>query len=273
MLLASAYRQEIVKVPAFDMASTQDSWGVSGTYLNGGGFVRRSQLSHTTYNMSWNLTGRAEIQRILNVLDTPGPYYFANPMAVDTNMLPPLWASPYLTVGSNTGLAKVTATEIPTPNNTLSLPHAGVQLVLGANTERTVLKLANPMWGRPLPERAWIGWTARSIEGNVSLQVGVKTVPSYGGTFPSPVSFRRDTFISAADGPIFEVSLTGNGTIQIWDMVFTTRSDLVSSGPYMRGMGNSGVEVIPNSIHLSNYSAALDLQGLSVGFKEVGSWL
>src|SRR5690625_7066180 len=84
MWLGTSERMLWVPCPAIDMPRPQERWQASGTFANGGGWVRRSAAGHRVYDLSWNLMPASEISKIRAIFDGvygQGPFYFIDPSA------------------------------------------------------------------------------------------------------------------------------------------------------------------------------------------------
>lgn len=92
-------RMKWVKAPAINANLNTVGRAASVTFLNGGGGVDRSALGHAEYEFNWKIASNAEIHAITDyysgVFGKP-PFYFVDPFAMNTNLLPPYWAAPGL---------------------------------------------------------------------------------------------------------------------------------------------------------------------------------
>ena len=137
-----------VPCPAIDMPRPQERWQASGTFANGGGWVRRSAAGHRLYDLSWNLMPAHEIARIRAIFDGvygQGPFYFIDPSAERTNVFPAAWAQPRLALDGGPTLVydQVPSREsYPGPNR--SYPSVGARYVLDSASDPNVLRLPVP---------------------------------------------------------------------------------------------------------------------------------
>jgi hypothetical protein len=87
-----------IKAPLADMNAGATGFSSEQTFNNGGSFVKSSFGSAKSYDLSWNGT-LDELQPVKNFKDGiygGGLLYWEDPFA--TNILPPHWAAPMLTV-------------------------------------------------------------------------------------------------------------------------------------------------------------------------------
>lgn len=97
-------KQTWIKAPATGMKADSVGWSKETQLLNGRAFVRRSKASHRKFDMSWlgalnDADLENSLQTIKNFYDGlygDGPFYWLDPYATDTNLLPPHWAAPML---------------------------------------------------------------------------------------------------------------------------------------------------------------------------------
>lgn len=97
-------KQTWIKAPSTGLRADSIGWSKESLLLDGRAFVRRSKASHRKFDMSW--LGEMNDSNIEQSLQTikdfhdgiygEGPFYWVDPYATDTNVLPPHWASPAL---------------------------------------------------------------------------------------------------------------------------------------------------------------------------------
>lgn len=95
-------KQTWIKAPSTGLRADSKSWSKEAQLLNGRAFVRRSKASHRRFDMSWlGEMNDSDIEQSLQTIKDfydgvygEGPFYWLDPYAVDSNILPPHWASP-----------------------------------------------------------------------------------------------------------------------------------------------------------------------------------
>jgi hypothetical protein len=101
----NAYKQMWIKSPNSGMNASSKGWGVETELLNGRTSIRHSMASRRVLSPSWVGSMNAadlsdSLQSIKDFADGiygTGPYYWVDPFAANTNILPPHWAAPMLT--------------------------------------------------------------------------------------------------------------------------------------------------------------------------------
>lgn len=101
----NATKQLWIKAPASGMSADVQGWSAETTLLNGMTSIRRSNAGHRRFSPSWigpvNATDLSEslntIKDFADGLYGDGPFYWVDPYAAKTNILPENWAAPMLT--------------------------------------------------------------------------------------------------------------------------------------------------------------------------------
>lgn len=100
----NATYQTWIPAPATGLKASNVGWGNQTQLLNGRAFVKRSNGSHREFSPTWNgvMSDTASTQYLHTIKDFAdgiygsGPFYFNDPFAVATNLMPPHWAAPTL---------------------------------------------------------------------------------------------------------------------------------------------------------------------------------
>ena len=94
--------QQWIKAPSTGLNASPVGWSSTQQLLDGRAFVKRSRASHREFNMNWlgslNST-ETSLQTIKDYHDGlygDGPFYWLDPYAMSSNILPPQWAAPGL---------------------------------------------------------------------------------------------------------------------------------------------------------------------------------
>jgi len=267
----SAERMAWVPCPAIEADISNVGWSTSGRYLNGGGYARRSTASGRAYQFSWNLTSADNIYKVLNYADGvygPAPYYFLDPFAIETNLLPTYWAAPRIAASDGPSLVKdKRPTLVATAINTLDYPTKSAVYTLVAGDKFAALFI-------PVPP----GYTFHfGAHGSATGTAGLTVTPTGGAavaqTLISSVSTARTNYsVGGVTG--VTISATGAGQLTLSGLMAQVRPTgvPVPMGGFISGRGNSGCEFdgLPTT---NGYSSALDLQGASAKLIEVAAWL
>lgn len=97
-------KQLWIKAPSTGMSASVQGWASETQLLNGRTFIKRSSGSHRRFSPSWigpaSTTDLSEslttIKDFSSGLYGEGPFYWLDPYAKETNVLPPHWAAPML---------------------------------------------------------------------------------------------------------------------------------------------------------------------------------
>lgn len=85
-----------VPAPLANYSSSNVRWRAANQYLNGGASVRQSAASHTELSLDWGVKSVDALSHVMATLNEPGPYFFVDPIAAKTNVIPSYWATTYL---------------------------------------------------------------------------------------------------------------------------------------------------------------------------------
>jgi hypothetical protein len=181
-----------VKTPQSGMAANPVGYSSRMDFLNGGASVRRSNRSHREFNMSWsgqmNGTDTTENLQIIkdfyDGLYGDGPFYWLDPFAMASNVLPPHYAAPML---SELDWPSLSATVTPTfvansYANGYPIKRAAYSLPAGHSDTRKLTILIPPNFD------LHFGWHSTSAGVNAGTAAGVQILPYYRSTgAPYPV--------------------------------------------------------------------------------------
>lgn len=284
MWFGTKERMSAIRAPKIDYAAPSVGWDGGVTQLlNGGAYVRRSTTSHRTYSMAWPNMSRDEVRLIMDYADGvygDGPIYFIDPFAMDKNLLPQHWATPRLVFNDGpvlTGAPRETVLNTGAlMSNDLGYPARGPAYVDPGSTAYPMSQ--RPRLYVPVPDgyTAWFG--VHGIAYNAAAIVQVTT--SNGVVTTPPLLSVSDTnrFSNSFEGTGsmtgIEISLTraGGGSVLSGMMLQVLPTGVVpTSGGFISGQGNSGVRFATNP-SLQQYSAAMDMVGLSVQLVEDEAW-
>lgn len=271
-------RMQWVQAPAVNVDASKFDWNSQTNYLNGGANIRRSVAAHKEYQFVWNMTTRQNIRVITDYADGlfgSGAMYWADPFAVDANLLPAYWAAPFM--GAYDGIilngSTVQPTTIATSANLLGYP---ITSAVYTNTGSGTASVWVPI---PPGYSLWIG--AHGIAGTGGTVVATPTSgPSSLGT---PVTLTllsvtdnnrvNQSFDSASGYDGVQLSLAGTGTITLSGIMVQLFPTGVTPplGGFISGQGHSG-STFASQPTVTQYSAPLDLVGLSAKLVETQAW-
>lgn len=177
----NATYQTWIKSPQSGMDASPSGYLNKMDFLNGGSSVRRSDRTHREYSMSWsgqmNNTDASQalyvIKDFYDGLHGDGPFYWVDPFASTSNILPPHWAAPMLAEGEWPNLS---ATVTPTftaqaYSNAYPIKYASYALA-GSAVDSNKLTLIIPA-----NSTLNFGWHSTSSGVSASSAAGIRIVP------------------------------------------------------------------------------------------------
>lgn len=270
-----------ISCPLVDRPSTRQGFSASGTYANGGSWVKRSLSGAKHFEMEWPLMSRDEARKITDFHDGvygPGPFYWIDPMVADKNVLPQNWATPSLAaydgVPLTVNLTRPTA--VPTPDNTRGFPPETARYAL--NQTLVQVTTANRRLAIPVPPGHTLRIRAFGVaDGTVRARIsrrneGNSTVLVMNAVTAEPaISSIVD---GGATGNFGYLSVDGTGTLDITAfqaIIYPTNKPVLTWTNFVSGQGHSGCEF--EDFEQDDYSARMDKVRISAELKEVGQWL
>lgn len=276
-------------IPAPLTGLTMESTGfvVENQLLSGRMHVKRSGANHRSFSASWNGSLNAEakedslhtIKDFADGIYGPGPFYWLDPYAVDTNLLPPHWASPMLSIGDWPSISSAGEQSlVATANNTRSYPYESLELNFdGAETSTISHTIIIPSGYR-------LHFGVHGVLASGSATVSIRQYPRAGGnpvTIDVPIlgndsAIRTNTQVNGTTYSRAEILIRNTSSsaseLRISGMIAQVLPEgkAVPQGDFKTGRGISAMEFtqLPN---VEYYSAAINdgQVGMSASFKEV----
>lgn len=282
-----------VRTPNRGAPMDVDSWGTSGTYLNGGGFVRNAFGGHMTYIFAWpDSSSRQEAQLMRSYRRGTygrGLIYFIDPLIYDLNILPARWADPSIACGDEGasmvyGLDPESVITSGWEANTLPVKSAYYNLATiteGYRDDGSSVFV-------PIPT----GYTL--YLGAIYTSTGSGVISAYpvdaNGTLGSPTVLTEvavdatdlvpDTF-SGGRGVRIQLGKTASGAATVTATALAGRlyrtgltpPASFTAGPWSGGMGHSGCRFDGEPTYVANTGVNKGAIGFAASFREVGSWV
>jgi len=251
-----------VKAPQSGMTAAPTGYSSQLNFLNGGSSVRRSNRTHREFNMSWNgqMNGTdttEDLQVIKDFYDGiygTGPFYWTDPYAMSSNLMPPHWAAPML---DELDWPSISATITPTfISNTYSngypIKGAIYSLPAGhADTRKLTILI-------PSTHTLNFGWHAQVAALSASTTSGIRIIPydlsGVAQTAVNPASLlaggttrTNQTFAGSSYSRV-EIFLANGSASQVAVRVVAMIAQLlltgtsVASGGFISGRGTSKLE-------------------------------
>lgn len=280
-----------IRTPNRGATMDVNSWQAEGTYLSGGGWSRQSADGHMVYVFEWPDSSTREFAQLLRDYRRGtygrGPLYLIDPLIYDTNILPSRWADPSISVRGGVSLVYgVRPDAVPNSGwETHRLPVTAAYYDLtnigsGYRGARDSLFI-------PIPEgyTLYLGCfyeasgtgVVEAYPVDASGNVGSPTTLT--GVSTSATNIVPDTF-SGGRGVRLQIgtSSSGAGSVTLKGAVARlhrtgkTPPVAFTSGPWIGGMGNSGVQFSGEPTYSPNSGINGGQISVSASFREVGDW-
>lgn len=278
--------QAWINAPRTGLQANSNAFVSKQQLISGRSHVRRSQASHRVFNPNWlgSLNEAAledSLQTIKDFADGlygAGPFFWVDPFATNTNILPPHWAAPALTEKDWPGIAAFAPFEfVPTANNNLNYPATSANYQYPDEPIDPVkLRLIIPR-GYSL----FFGWHGTINSGDATFGIdrhlragGIVTVT----TTPLSVtsSSRTNVVISGDTTSMIDLYLkkgdTEEADITVAGMIaqILPSNKFPEQGGFVSGRGTTGVE-FSEPVQIEYYSALINNGqiGMSTEWTEV----
>lgn len=275
MWLANANYGAWVPCPSIEMPSGTQKWGVSGQFLNGGAYVRRSTTGARVFEMNWPMKHQHELDIIESFFEGvygPGPFYVVEPGSMEYNMFPAWMATPGMAATDGPSLLydkRPTAAPFNTGSDYLLSAEYNIKAGDIANEYTLAIPADYTMW------TYFIGSTSGIFKASLNGAPAVDmfgTKSWEGGPSGSLIKFFLDTSIdqTLAMYVMCAIVKPTNSGFGIADMI--AHLSEAGGGRMPKGKGATGMEV-DGDFERTSYSAALDRYHGSVRLVEVEPWL
>lgn len=256
----NAVKQLWIPAPRTGLSASSEGFFSDAQLLTGRAFVKRSKANHRRFNPAWSGSLNAEsindslhtIKDFFDGIYGDGPFYWLDPFAIDTNLLPPHWAAPMLSGNDWPAISSIgTAALIDTASNTRNYPYKSLQLTLPAQvaTSTSYTRLI-------LPERHRLhfGWhgTQDSGDATVTLRCYDRDTGVATDVVTEPMSvtsgLRTNKNINGNTYSMVDVILqnptASTSVISIAGMIAQVLPDVsfVEQGDFISGRGTMGLQ-------------------------------
>lgn len=252
--------------PDIDVDMSPAGWGESGTFLNGGAYVRRSQNAAQVYRMNWTMFKDEDLAKVFDFYHGrygEGPFYMLVPGSYD-NVLPRAWSMPRL----QTKDAPPFARDEARPTEASVGVYYGRPAV-GAHYEFTEATSPRRAVTIPLPPGYFLHVGVHG-EFDPGVRLHVNDTPVEPLALDSPAL--TNTIVSAPGLHTFSVRGVGQATITALTARLT-QTPVLPTGDFVPGKGMSAVDFEPGSVGKTMFSAAKNWYHGSANIVEVGQWL
>ena len=283
----NAQSQSWIPAPLTGLKVDSTGFLVENQLLNGRSHVKRSGGNHRSFTASWtgSLNAEAREDSLHTIKDYadgiygPGPFYWLDPYAIETNLLAPHWASPMLSLSDWQSICSIgTAELVDTPSNTKNYPYKSLSLTL---TEQEASTIKHTI---VIPEgyKLHFGVHGQLVSGGATVTLaqyprsGGSVVNANAAILANNTAIRTNTQVNGNTYSHVEIFIQNpsstDSELILSGMIAQVlpETDSVEQGDFWSGRGTTGLEFtqLPS---LEYYSAAINdgQVGLSANFKEV----
>lgn len=263
-----------VPCPAINYDASQTGYSQVLNYLNGGAATVSSMTGSKGYNLSWAMVSRESGRMITDY--AAGVYgeplmYWADPFAMDTNLLPQHWATPSL-MGYDApllcGVNKPALVNTPANSNFYPAQSAVVTMVPMENPQELYI---------PIPPGYTLHFGANGTGDAVyeiapasGVSTGVFVRPAL-LSVTSTTRFNHSITSAQGDGAVIRFAPTGSATVSGAMAQLLPTGVTPPTGGFISGQGHSGCTFASKPV-LTQYSAALDKVGVVINLVETRAW-
>jgi hypothetical protein len=284
----NAEKQVWINAPRSGLKASSEAFINEQRLLNGRTFIRRTKSSHRRFNPSWlgSMNEQAIEDSLMTIKDFAdgvygdGPFYWIDPFASSSNIMPPNWAAPSLTQFEWSDIWDFQPIELSdTPSNNLNYPSKSLHFDIadtGAAGSTKKLRLIIPN-GYSLN----FGWHGLVEAGTCGVRVDryLRSTGAIESITPSVISVtssnRTNASISGSKYSMVDIYLYKGATaadFTVSGMIAQILKDglTVESGGFITGRGTTGIE-FASGVDIDYYSSAINKgqMGLSVEWAEV----
>jgi hypothetical protein len=282
-------KQTWIPAPLTGLVASTNGFSIENQLLNGRAIIKRSSGSHRAFEASWlgSMNADAMEDNLYTIKDFSdglygqGPFYWLDPYAIDTNLLPPHWAAPMLSEqGWPTIATGPTTTYVATDANTKNYPTKSALFTFSSTAAfESAQKLTIII---PEGYKLHFGWHGSVNSGSATLALrmynrdtGV-TTDTNAAVLGVTSAVRTNTQVNGntySKAEIFIKKPSGaTSAIEVAGMIAQVlpEANSVTQGNFISGRGTSALQFrgLPN---FEYYSAAINdgQVGLSASFLEV----
>jgi hypothetical protein len=256
--------------------------------LNGRTFIDRSKGSHRRFTPSWigSMNDAALENSLLTIKDFAdglygeGPFYWIDPFAVDSNLMPPHWAAPSMTAYDWPDIWDFQPADFPaTDANTLNYPPQSVRFDISSHAVAGSTKKLRMII--PAGYTLHFGWHGVVDEGTCGVKIDrhLRSTGAIESVTPSVISVtsstRTNVAISGTTYSFIEIYLYKGDTaadFTVSGMIAQVLPDgaSVGAGGFISGRGTTGIE-FASGVDIDYYSSVINNGqiGLAVEWAEV----
>lgn len=272
----NAEKQVWINAPQTGLQAPSVGFSSTEQLLSGRAHVKRSGATHRTFNPSWvgslnDSTLENSLQTVKDFADGlygSGPFYWIDPYAIDSNLMPPNWAAPMLSENDWPTIASFQPTEYTnTATNLLNYPIRSAHYEFPAEPFiSTIRKLRIII---PTGKSLFFGWHGEIVAGDATIYVD-RHLRSTGAietllTTPLSVSSSNKTnnIISGDKYSMVDIYI-GKADAEVCDLIIAgmigqvlSSTSFPTTGGFVSGRGTTGVE-FGSGVQMEYYSSAVN---------------
>lgn len=268
MWFGTRERMTWIPCPAINAGLGSTRWIATGQFLNGGAYQRQSAIGRNGYSFSWNPQEAEGLYELLGYFDGihgTGPFYFIDPFAEDSNVLPSYVASPStMSEGAPSFGGAQRVNRVLNGTNQYGYPAYSGQFSVAPNYG------PYKKYTIPVPPGHNLHFGAHgSASGTAAVTLNGTNVPMLTANTP----LRTNTVLPG--NAWYDVSVAGTGVLTLAGLIaqILPVGRTPKNGNFIPGRGHSGVRLAGDP-QVTGYSAALTNAsvGMTAEFVETGAW-
>jgi hypothetical protein len=272
----NAEKQAYINAPQTGLQSPSVGFSSTEQLLSGRAYVKRSGATHRTFNPSW--VGSLNDETLENSLQTvkdfadglygTGPFYWVDPYAAQTNLMPPNWAAPMLSENDWPGVASFEPFSYnATPANAYGYPirsanyqYPGVAFATEIRKLRIII---------PAGKSLFFGWHGQIVSGAATIYVDrhLRSTGAVETLVTTPIAVTSDAKTNAViSGDTYSMVdiYIGKADIEVCDLLISAMTArLLATGAvapvgiFSSGRGTTGIE-FGSGVQMEYYSSAVN---------------
>lgn len=128
-----------VPAPLAGAQGSEVRWRAVDQYLNGGAFVRQSTAAHQEISLTWGVQSTESLAPVVSLLHQPGPYFYVDPIAAQSNIVPSYWATPMVWLDDGPPLVSGVVPNKYTGESVNGYPATSVQFTIDEPTATNIV--------------------------------------------------------------------------------------------------------------------------------------
>jgi hypothetical protein len=171
----NAVKQLWIPAPKTGLNASSQAFFNDTQLLSGRAYLRRSEANHRRFAPAWNGPLNAEsasdslhtIKDYFDGLYGDGPFYWLDPFAVETNLLPPQWAAPMLSTKDWPSICSIGESAlVDTDANTRDYPYKSLEVSFDDVVEESTPTVRLLI---PAGYKLHFGWHGKQVSGDASV--------------------------------------------------------------------------------------------------------